>query len=71
MQDQYILLKFLIRCITCYEELMLMKEFERTEDELENKVGEAQKRFDAEQMKVKKKIVFLSNLHILFQCLDQ
>lgn len=31
---------------------MLMKEFERTEDELENKVLEAQKRFDAEQMKV-------------------
>lgn len=42
------------RCITCYEELMLMKEFERTENELENKVTEAQKRFDAEQMKVTK-----------------
>lgn len=33
---------------------MLMKEFERTEDELENKVAEAQKRYDAEQMKVNK-----------------
>ena len=33
---------------------MLMKEFERTENELENKVSEAQKRFDGEQMKVKK-----------------
>jgi hypothetical protein len=31
---------------------MLMKEFERTENELENKVVEAQKRFDVEQAKV-------------------
>ena len=31
---------------------MLMKEFERTENDLENKVIEAQKRFDNEQIKV-------------------
>ena len=31
---------------------MLMKEFERTENDLENKVVEAQKRFDNEQIKV-------------------
>jgi len=43
---------YLISCITFYEELMLMKEFERTENELENKVIEAQKRFDIEQAKV-------------------
>jgi len=43
---------YLISCITFYEELMLMKEFERTENELENKVIEAQKRFDVEQAKV-------------------
>jgi hypothetical protein len=42
-----------LRCITFYEELMLMKEFERTENDLENKVVEAQKRFDGEQIKVK------------------
>ncbi|CAF1167075.1 unnamed protein product, partial [Adineta ricciae] len=41
-----------LRCITFYEELMLTKEFERTENELENKVTEAQKRFDAEQAKM-------------------
>jgi hypothetical protein len=40
------------RCITFYEELMLMKEFERTENDLENKVVEAQKRYDNEQIKV-------------------
>jgi hypothetical protein len=34
---------------------MLMKEFERTENDLENKVAEAQKRFDAEQIKVETK----------------
>jgi len=45
---------FLISCITFYEELMLMKEFERTENELENKVVEAQQRFDVEQAKVNK-----------------
>ena len=44
-----------LRCITFYEELMLMKEFERTENDLENKVVEAQKRFDGEQIKVKEK----------------
>jgi hypothetical protein len=33
---------------------MLMKEFERTENELENKVVEAQQRFDVEQAKVNK-----------------
>ena len=38
---------------------MLMKEFERTENELENKVGEAQKRFDAEQTKVKNEEISL------------
>ncbi|CAF0758116.1 unnamed protein product [Rotaria sordida] len=41
-----------LRCITFYEELMLMKEFERTENDLENKVVEAQKRFDNEQTKI-------------------
>ncbi|UJR37290.1 hypothetical protein I4U23_029999 [Adineta vaga] len=41
-----------LRCITFYEELMLTKEFERTENELENKVSEAQKRFDTEQAKM-------------------
>jgi len=44
-----------LRCVTFYEELMLMKEFERTENDLENKVAEAQKRFDAEQIKVQTK----------------
>ena len=44
----------MISCVTFYEELMLMKEFERTENDLENKVVEAQKRFDAEQIKVTK-----------------
>ena len=42
----------LFRCITFYEELMLMKEFERTENDLENKVNETQQRFDNEQIKV-------------------
>lgn len=42
-----------LRCITFYEELMLMKEFERTENDLENKVAEAQRRSDGEQVKVK------------------
>ena len=32
---------------------MLMKEFERTENELETKVVDTQKRFDTEQTKVK------------------
>ena len=41
-----------LRCITFYEELMLMKEFERTEDDLENKVADAQNRFNIEQTKV-------------------
>lgn len=41
-----------LRCITFYEELMLMKEFERTETDLENKVTDAQKRYDTEQAKV-------------------
>ncbi|CAF3878718.1 unnamed protein product [Adineta steineri] len=41
-----------LRCITFYEELMLTKEFERTETDLENKVIEAIKRFDNEQAKL-------------------
>ena len=34
---------------------MLMKEFERTENDLEHKVTEAQRRFDAEQAKVSRR----------------
>lgn len=45
-------IRLFVRCITFYEELMLMKEFERTENELETKASEAQKRYDAEQLKV-------------------
>jgi hypothetical protein len=37
---------------------MLMKEFERTENELENKVIDTQKRFDDEQTKVNKVFSF-------------
>jgi len=37
---------------------MLTKEFERTENELENKVVEAQKRFDVEQTKVNRNKFF-------------
>ena len=52
-----------LRCITFYEELMLMKEFERTENELENKVAEAQKRFDVEQAKVNNPLFFFKEFH--------
>ncbi len=45
-----------------------MKEFERTENDLENKVAEAQKRFFAEQAKVKERI-FKQNFYFIF--LDQ
>jgi hypothetical protein len=50
--DDYCLAFVSSRCITLYEEFMLMKEFERRENDLENKVAEAQKRFDNEQIKV-------------------
>jgi len=40
---------------------MLTKEFERTENELENKVVEAQKRFDVEQTKVNRHVFFQLN----------
>jgi len=45
-----------------------MKEFERTENELENKVLEAQKRFDTEQTKVNK---YSSIKFFYFSILDQ
>ncbi|CAM4893268.1 unnamed protein product [Rotaria socialis] len=41
-----------LRCVTFYEELMLMKEFERTENDLESKLAEAQKRYDNEQTRI-------------------
>lgn len=55
-----------LRCITFYEELMLMKEFERTENDLENKVTEAQKRFDVEQAKVNHFSLVFSEFHHQF-----
>ncbi len=55
-----------LRCITFYEELMLMKEFERTENELENKLVEAQTRFDNEQTKVNTHSSIKSILNVTF-----
>jgi hypothetical protein len=45
---------------------MLMKEFERTENDLENKVTEAQKRFDAEQIKVIKRLLLIQSNYCFF-----